>query len=210
MQTLVLCDDPWHPARIARAGLAPLEAAGFAFDWIERADEWSAARMAQYSLVVLTKANNVSSTDPAPWVDAAVETAFRDYVRRGGGLLVIHSGSAGYEDRPVLRGLIGGAFVSHPPQCAVTVAPRADHALTAAGATFTATDEHYMMALDDEQADVFVTTASEHGSQPGGWTRREGDGRVCVLTPGHNLEVWLHPAYQTLILNGLRWCAGHA
>jgi len=27
-----------------------------------------------------------------------------------------------------------------------------------------------------------------------------------VLTPGHNLEVWLHPAYQALILNGLQWC----
>jgi hypothetical protein len=28
-----------------------------------------------------------------------------------------------------------------------------------------------------------------------------------MLTPGHNLEVWLHPSYQALILNGLRWCS---
>jgi uncharacterized protein len=27
------------------------------------------------------------------------------------------------------------------------------------------------------------------------------------LTPGHNLEVWLQPEYQTLLRNGLRWCA---
>jgi type 1 glutamine amidotransferase len=57
---------------------------------------------------------------------------------------------------------------------------------------------------------VFLTTVSEHGTQPGGWTRLEGQGRVCVLAPGHNLEVWLAPAYQTLIANALRWCGGAA
>ena len=44
--------------------------------------------------------------------------------------------------------------------------------------------------------------------QPGGWARREGAGRVAVLTPGHNVEVWLHASYQALIGNALRWCGG--
>ena len=206
MRTLVLCDDYWHPARTPRTGLAPLEDAGFAFDWIENAGDWSAERMAQYPVVVLTKSNNVSSSDRSPWVTDEVQAAFRDYVRRGNGLLVIHSGSAEYRDRPVLRGVLGGVFASHPPQCPVTVEPRADHPLTAGSTPFTLVDEHYMMEQDDAQADVFLTTRSEHGVQPGGWTRTEGDGRVCVLTPGHNLPVWLHPSYQTLIHNALRWC----
>ncbi len=34
--------------------------------------------------------------------------------------------------------------------------------------------------------------------------------RVVALTPGHNLEVWLHPAYQALVGACLRWCAGQA
>jgi len=63
-----------------------------------------------------------------------------------------------------------------------------------------------MMALDDAEADVFLTTSSEHGDQPGGWTRTEGVGRVCVLTPGHNLEVWLAPPFQRLLERALRWC----
>jgi type 1 glutamine amidotransferase len=62
------------------------------------------------------------------------------------------------------------------------------------------------MALDDMQADVFLAATSEHGTQPAGWTRCEGAGRVAVLTPGHNVEVWLHPDYQALIGNALRWC----
>lgn len=207
LRALVLCDDYWHPARTPRAGLTPLEQAGFVFDWIENANEWSAERMAAYSVVVLTKSNEVSATDQTPWVTDEVANAFLNYVRNGGGLVVIHSGSV-YEPVPRMRGLIGGAFASHPPQCPVTVEPRNGHPLTTGSEAFTLTDEHYHMHFDDPQADVFLKTCSEHGEQTGGWTRQEGSGRVCVLTPGHNLEVWLHPSYQTMIGNALRWGSG--
>jgi type 1 glutamine amidotransferase len=208
MRTLVLCDDQWHPAATARAGLGALAGSGFEFDWIEDAGEWSAERMASYPLVVLTKANNVSSADHRPWVTEEAQQAFLEYVRAGNGLLVVHSGSAGYQQLPVLRGLLGGVFRLHPPQCQVTVEPRAGHPLTAGSAPFTLKDEHYFMDMDDTTVNLFLTTNSEHGAQPGGWTRSVGAGRVCVLTPGHNLEVWLHPAYQALLGNALRWCAG--
>ena len=62
------------------------------------------------------------------------------------------------------------------------------------------------MTLDDPQAEVFMMTRSEHGEQPGGWRRTEGTGRVAVLTPGHNVEVWLHLSFQALLLNTIRWC----
>ncbi|HEY0734398.1 MAG TPA: ThuA domain-containing protein [Herpetosiphonaceae bacterium] len=206
MRTLVLCDDGWHPARTARTGLAPLAESGFAFDWIEHADEWSAERMHDYRVVLLSKMNHVSAVDQRPWVDETVQAAFLSYVRRGNSVLVLHSGAAGYAEMPLLRGLMGGAFLHHPPQCRVTVEPHADHPITSSADSFTLVDEHYYMILDDEQADVCLTTRSEHGAQPGGWTRMEGDGRVCLLTPGHNVEVWLHPAYQAVIANALRWC----
>ena len=61
------------------------------------------------------------------------------------------------------------------------------------------------MCLDDENLDVFLTTFSEHGTQPAGWAHTRGEGRVCVMTPGHNLDVWLQPTYQQLLLNALRW-----
>jgi uncharacterized protein len=208
MRTLVLCDDRWHPAATARQGLAPLAEQGLVFDWIEHADEWSAERMAGYSAVLLTKSNENSATDHRPWMTLATQQAFRNFVRSGHGLLVVHSGSAGYAETPVLRGLLGGVFLSHPPQCAVTIEPRADHPLAVGSTPFTIKDEHYMMAFDDPDADVFMTTSSEHGTQPGGWTRAEGQGRVCLLSPGHNVEVWLHASYQQLLVNALRWCHG--
>jgi type 1 glutamine amidotransferase len=152
--------------------------------------------------------DQIAASDTRPWLSEEGQAAFPEYVRQGNGLLVIHSGSAGYDERPAMRQLMGGAFAQHPPQCPVTVEAREGHPLAAGFAPFTLVDEHYFMELDDQGADVFLTASSEHGAQPAGWTRAEGAGRVCVLTPGHNLEVWLHPSYQALIAGALRWCAG--
>ncbi len=207
MRVLVLCDDYWHPARIVREGLCAVKDEHFSFDYIEDARNWSPERMADYPVVVLAKSNNISAADQAGWMTEEAQSAFVDYVSRGKGLVAIHSGTAGYDQMPRLRGLLGGVFTHHPPQCPVTVKPGAGHPLAAGCAVFTLTDEHYFMALDDAGADVFLQTKSEHGVQPGGWTRLQGQGRVCVLTPGHNLEVWQQPDFQTLLRNAMNWCA---
>lgn len=207
MRVLVICDDRWHPARVPREGLVPLNNEGFSFDFIERASDWSAEKMAEYPLVLFTKANNAAADDETPWVDEDVEKAFVNYVRGGGGLLVVHSGTAGYRETKALRALFGGVFTGHPKQCPVEVQPQQGHPLCRDSAAFELVDEHYFMELDDESADVFVQTQSEHGTQPGGWTRNEGRGKVCVLSPGHNVEVWLHPSYQALLKNAIHFCA---
>lgn len=205
-KTLVLCDDYWHPARIPRAGLGALKECEFTFDWVENAHDWSPEHMLKYPLVILTKSDNISATDQNGWMTDEVQAALADYVRQGNGLLAIHSGTAGYEDMPVLRALLGGVLAHHPEQCPVTVEPHAGSPLCIGSDPFTVRDEHYFMLLDDREAEVYVTTKSEHGEQPGAWKRVQGRGRVVVLTPGHNLDVWLHPSFQALLLNALRWC----
>jgi type 1 glutamine amidotransferase len=206
MKALVLCDDYWHPARIAREGLGALNGIEFTFDWIEDAGDLSPETMITYPLVILTKSDNVSATDQTGWMTEDMQAAFAAYVRKGNGLLAIHSGTAEYEKKPLLRSVLGGVFIHHPEQCPVTVTPHMGHPLCAGAPPFTLKDEHYFMAMDDPNADVFVTTRSAHGEQPGGWRRVEGDGRVAVLTPGHHLEVWLHPSFQAMLINSLRWC----
>ena len=210
MNILVMCDDRWHPARTVRAGLAPLENTGLHFDWIEDAHDWSVERMAAYPVMILSKSNNVSSTDDSKWVSAEVEQAIVAYVRQGHGLLAIHSGTAGYQETPALRALLGGVFDHHPEQCPVTVAPVGEHPLSAGLPAFTAKDEHYFMTMDARDAQVFLTATSQHGEQPAGWLRQESAGRVAVLTPGHNVEVWLEPTFQSLLQTTLQWCAQKA
>ena len=180
MQTLVLADDRYHPARIARTGLGALGDCGFTFDWIENGEDWSTERLTAYPLVVLVKANNISASDEHPWMTPEIADALRNHVCAGNSLLTLHSGTAGYRDTPVLRDLLGGLFMRHPKQCLVTVEPQAGHPLTAGSTAFTEVDEHYFMEMTDEPVDHFLQTVSEHGAQPGGWTRSEGDGRICV------------------------------
>ena len=206
MRTLVFCDDSAHPASLTRDGLAALGQPGLRFDWVEDPAGWSTDSLNQYPLVIFSKANNRSRADHEPWASEETGQAFVDYVAGGSGLLVLHSGTALYDNTPSFCSLMGGVFTGHPAQCPVTVAPRADHPLTAGSAPFTLMDEHYMMEMNDPNVDLFLHTESEHGRQPAGWTRTEGKGRVCVLTPGHNPEVWRHPSFQALLRNSLDWC----
>lgn len=206
IRTLVLCDDQWHPAADVQRGFAALGASQFDFEFETDGAKWLPEKLTQFPLVIVAKANHIHSSNPAPWLVAGKDGAFRDFVQRGGGLFLIHGGTC-YKDRPEMRRVTGGAFLSHPEQCDVTIEPRAGHPVTAGVNTFVVRDEHYLMALDDGGADVFLTTRSQHGVQPAGWTRREGNGRVCALTPGHNPAVWVHPEFQKLLLNAIRWTA---
>lgn len=205
MRILVICDDVWHSGEIAKRGLAALGHCGFAFEFLENCAAWSPARMAEFPVVMLAKSNAVTASNKRPWLTKGSQWVFQDYVRRGNGLLVIHSGAAGYAKFPAMRAVTGGAFLRHPPECSVTVEPKAGHPLARGLAPFTIWDEHYFVELADAQADVFLHTRSKHGIQPAGWMRTEEAGRVCVLTPGHSAKVWLHPSFQDLLLNALRW-----
>ena len=207
MRALVLCDDRAHPAALTRDGLTGLGECGYEFDYLEDPAQWSAERMAPYGLVIFSKANNWSRAEAAPWATEETGVAFVNYVSQGNSVLFLHSGTALYNNAPSLCGLMGGIFVGHPAQCPVTVEPLADHTLTAGSTPFTLKDEHYQMAMNDPNVDLFLHTTSDHGTQPGGWTRTEGKGRVAVMTPGHHLEIWHHPSYQALLRNTLAWCS---
>ena len=202
----VLCDDAWHPVEVVQRGLQPLADGGVEFEFVSNAAKWSSSSLNGFPVVIVAKGNHVSSNDQRPWLTLENQSTLRNFVRQGGGLFVIHGGTC-YRDLPEMRGVTGGAFLHHSDQCLVTLKPKPRHALTRGVEAFTEMDEHYQMVLDDAHADVFLRSRSQYGEQPSGWTRSESDGRVCVLTPGHNPEVWRNVSFQTLLRNGLRWLA---
>ena len=203
-RTLVICGDRWHPAETVRAGLAPLSTHGFHFAF---ADEIAASSLSASPLVVLARSNIPVRDDQKPWLNAEIAIALRDHLRRGGGFLAVHAGTARYDRSPVMNALLGGAFVRHPESCPVTYESIASHPVTDTILPFTVEDEHYFVAMNDPGANIFLQSRSGYGRQPAGWTRTEGAGRVCALTPGHYPELWAHPMFQKLLLNALRWTA---
>jgi type 1 glutamine amidotransferase len=205
---LIIAGDLWHPADTVRRGLAPLSGDGFEFEFL--ADD--AARLPgilpAFAMVLLAKANMISAADQRPWLTPEIEASLLNFVRHGGGLAVMHAGTSRYESSVAMNEMMGGAFERHPDLCAVALEPVSNHPLVKDVAPFTVHDEHYFMKTTGAAVDVFLHSRSRYGVQPAGWTRvLDGGGRVFVLTPGHHLEVWLHPAFQKLLLSGMKWVA---
>ncbi|NLX69447.1 MAG: ThuA domain-containing protein [Clostridiales bacterium] len=207
MRVLVICDDYWHPGSVVKDGLKPLEDSGMEFVYVEDMRDFELNTIKEYPVVILSKSNNISSSNTEKWATEEAQKVFDSYVSNGGGLLAIHSGTAGYGEAGIIRDILGGVFTHHPEQCPVMVEAKGEHAITQGFTPFNLKDEHYFMEIDDnDKIHVFLTSTSEHGTQPAGWTKEYGTGRVCVLTPGHNLEVWLDKGFQVLLKNAINWC----
>jgi len=206
LRVLILSGDEWHRAADVCRGFEAIGAARFDFEFHNGDGQNELKHLTEFSIVVVAKINQRSSKDKTPWLTAANQSTFRKFVRAGGGLFLIHGGTC-CKDLPAMRGVAGGAFLSHPEQCVVTVEPKPGHPVTHGVNSFSEKDEHYVMALDATDVDVFLHSRSDHGVQPAGWTRTEGSGRVCALTPGHNVEVWAHPDFRQLLTNSMKWLA---
>lgn len=207
LQIGVLCGDKWHPAEVIQQGFEPLQKEGILPEFFPDRAPWSLERMQQYPVLVVCKASSKISDEDHGWLTSDIQQNFRDFVTLGGGLLVCHSGTVGYRDHPDFRALTGGVFVSHPPQCPVTLDYTSEYGhATNDPKTILIHDEHYFVETADD-LQIFLHSTSEHGTQPAGWTRQEGKGRVCVLTPGHFADVWTHPVYQQTLRKMLHWCA---
>jgi len=223
MRILLLCDDRYHPGNIPAQGCEPLKEKGFTIDVIQDAKDFNADMLSQYAVVIMSKSDHTSSQDHAPWKTAAVQDAFVKYVEGGGGLLVSHSGTVAGESTDTLNQLIGCRFSHHPQQSPVTVQAIKPHPITEGAGMFCEVDEHYFLeilaqdvdilaaAYAPPQGDVSKYATEPYNNAPGGivpaaYVRTQGKGRVCVLTPGHNLKVWHDDNFQRMLVNALNWC----
>jgi uncharacterized protein len=129
------------------------------------------------------------------------------WIRSGGGLLAVHAATVIGKSDPALGELIGGVFVSHPPQFAFTLYPVfEDHPMIAGIEAFAVHDELYVQT---HRSDVRIhLVALDRGvAYPMAWTRIEGRGRVAHVAPGHSREVWELPSYRRLLLQASDWLA---
>jgi type 1 glutamine amidotransferase len=210
---LVLCDDFWHPGEVIKRGFGSIKTAAYAFDFVcDAKDILSPEMLERYPAIINCKGNVLTGANNAVWFEDGVTEAgvqeLEAYVKEGHGFLSLHSGNTAKEGS-AYGDFVGNAFVGHPPRCSINVEITGSHPITRGIANFVIRDEHYNITCGAPDAvELFRTTSETGGNQIGGYVRQIGKGRLCVMTPGHILSVWEHPAYQKLILNALDWSIG--
>ena len=203
VKVLVICDDFYHHEEVIKEGLEFLKSDCELTYVLDGADY----PFEDYGAVILAKDNLVSKSSKEKWLTAELERQFEDYVAGGGGLIVLHAGSVICRESAIIKNIAGCAFETHPEQCVVDFVIVSENEITDGASDFAEKDEHYFIDFTAADAGVFLESRSEHGTQPAGYTRAHGVGRVCVLTPGHNLNVFQNAQYQKIIRNAVYWCA---
>jgi len=144
--------------------------------------------------------------------DTTPETLTEDQVRNlthwvntGGALLAVHGATVSGTPNVELRALMGGVFVSHPPQFSFMVYPMyRPHPITEGIEAFAVKDEFYVQDYD-ETDDVHMVAIDRGVAYPMVWTRDQGQGRVAHIAMGHGPEVWRLAPYQRLVLQSIAW-----
>lgn len=212
VNVLVLCDDVWHPVEVIERGLADVQDQEFHFDIVCTAkDILTPEYISKYPVIMNCKGNSISAANKEPWFEDGVTEVgvkeFAEYVKAGGGFLSVHAGNTvGLGNNQAYVDFVGNNFVTHPPRCEVKVTVEKEHPITEGVKDFIIRDEHYELGEFADDIDVFLKASSEKGgTQIAGYTRELGNGKICVLTPGHTLSVWQNEMFRRLLFNAIRW-----
>ncbi len=131
-----------------------------------------------------------------------------EFVHAGGGLIVIHSGSASFKAEPRWEKLIGGRFVSHGPITTFEVRPAEGTLPPFAGIPpFRVRDELYRHRFGNDLTIQLETTADGQ-TEPVAWTRTYGRGRIFYLCLGHRAAVFKDRDVRRIIGAAVTWTTG--
>ena len=155
---------------------------------------------------------------------ARLENKVIKFVKRGGGLMVIHGGIVMQNNSLEFSKMVGGSFDYHPVQQEVEVSlVEPGHPLLAGfkGQPFVHVDEPYIFknayfdydfhpllsmdaralhSLKEEIKDPVIYIA---------WIKRYGKGRVFYVSPSHNAQSFEKPGMLKFLLDGLQYVTGY-
>ena len=128
-----------------------------------------------------------------------------EFVRRGGGVLAIHSATASFKQEQRYFEILGGRFRVHGAVQTFKVSPtRSAEDIFGSVTPFQIKDELYLHELAPEIT-VHFETMHDGEPVPVVWTRSYGAGRVCYAMPGHTAESMKHPMLHHILKRGLAW-----
>ncbi len=209
---VLIGDQPHEPGHIEE-GLQPVfDATGVVPHFTVDVRALSAENLARAGLLVilrdgLQRPDRNHHTD-FRWMTPEQQRAVARFVEEGGGFLNLHNAMGLYPpDGPYLD-LVGGRYAGHGPleRFRVEVVD-ANHPVTRGVSGFFAADEQHWPPFDEGRVHLLLRNRYDDGKvAAAGWARVPGRGRLCYLASGHTREALLHPMYQKLLRNAVRWC----
>ena len=222
VKTLLLTGDD-HPAHLWKQTtvslMEDLNNRGPEFDVTVTEDPNQLAHLDGYRLLVLHYANWTS-----PGLRDAAKAGLVRYLKRGGGLAVIHFANGAFHhslpkspgtDWPGYRDIVARVWdhsqptVGHDPygKFRVDIVP---HALTRGLASYETTDELYFGQVGTRKVEVLATARSRKTGrdEPMAMVYRVGKGRVFQTVLGHAVESQRNDGTTQLIRRGATWAAG--
>ncbi|MFE9763903.1 ThuA domain-containing protein [Streptomyces sp. NPDC005808] len=186
---------------------------GFTVDATEDAGAFTSRNLARYAAVVF-----LSTTGDV--LDAAQQSAFERYIKRGGGYVGVHAAADTEYDWAFYGGLAGAYFQSHPAiqPATVDVEDRAHPATSGLARAWNRTDEwynyrsnprehaHVLASLDESS----YTGGTMSGDHPIAWCQEYQGGRAFYTGAGHTKESYAEPAFRQHLLGGIRYAVGEA
>lgn len=181
----------------------------------------------EYRNLFVDKLSEDASLDSAAvWAKAnKLEDNIIDYVKKGGGILLVHGGNTMLNNSPEFSKLAGGSFDYHTKQQAFQVRPvDTTHPLVQSlpQEGYNHVDEPYFYkgAYDelDFQPLTYFNNAEIEGQRKGkektsgktyvSWIRKDGKGRTMYISTSHNAQSFENAAILAYFLDALQFVAG--
>jgi uncharacterized protein len=213
-RALIILGGMWHDFDGYVAHHLPLlEAAGWQAEATYDLERLTRLREDGIGLVVsytcFTK-HRAGENDSGPEsMTAAQLSGLSAWVAAGGALLGAHAATVLGSSDAELGRLLGGEFLSHPPQFAFPIYPmRSEHPIVAGVEAFCVFDEFYIQRLL-APVDIHMVALDRGIAYPMAWSKDEGAGRVAYLAMGHSQSVWSQPMYRALFTQTVGWLASN-
>ena len=134
------------------------------------------------------------------------EQSIVDFVEKGKGLFALHSATVVDEKHTKYIDLIGGIFIhhSHYHEFPVKIEDK-KHPITSGVDDFKISDELYVLDREPAGAHILATALWEDKVQPLLYTKSYGKGKVLYNAMGHDQASYENPAFQKLMIQGLKW-----
>ncbi len=198
-------------------------------------------KLAQFDAVVFNNTNNeLFLPDPEVFKkmspaeqeqalkrDAALKESFVNYLKNGGGLMIIHAGIASFREWPKWGNIGGARFTNHPWGSGSKVTMKVEepnHQLAQAfpKTPFEVTDETYQMAepYSRDRLRVLVSLDTEKTNMKNplvqrtdgdfaiSWVRSYGQGRVFYCAIGHDHPLFWNTSILQHYLDGVQFVLG--